>query len=287
MPTPRSLIRVACASVAAFLLIIAAWEATWLLSGDIWGRDYGLYMRDAQRFLSTGTPYAPEQLASPYPIFGELFLYPPTALALMVPFAFLPAVLWWVVPLGIIAWCLYRWRPGPLAWPVLAFVLVWPRTLGAVAAGNTDLWIAALIAAGLVRGWPLAFVLIKPSVAPLLLLGVRTWRRTAVGIGAMIVVGLVTLPLWPQYLTSLGNLRDPSPWLAYSLPNLPLLLVPVVAWLGRARDPDVKGHPIAGTSSARVDVAVVARPVGADRIGMAGVGGGQSAGDVQRAGIAE
>lgn len=44
----------------------------------------------------------------------------------------------------------------------------------------------------------------------------------------MAVFGIATLPLWRDYLTAMTNLRvGPD----YSLGSLPLLLVPVVAYL--------------------------------------------------------
>ena len=239
-------------ALAVPFLVLAGWELL-TLGIDFWGRDFGLYVRGAQRFLDTGTPYAPTQLEGPYPIFGEIFLYPPIALALMVPFVWLPAPLWWLMPAAVLVWAMWTWKPSPWAWPVLAACLAWPRTLGAIVAGNTDLWIAAFLAAGLVRGWPLAFVVLKPTVAPLVLFGAKRWRQALPGVAIVAVLSLLALPLWPQYLTSLANLDDPSPRLLYSLPSLPLLLVPVVAWLSRLRDPEVGGQPRPDAARTRLD----------------------------------
>lgn len=123
-------------------------------------------MRDAQRFLAAGSPYAPWQLQGPYAPQGEVFLYPPTALLLMLPFAFVPDVMWWLRPFGILGALVRRWRPAPWAWPILGFVAFWPRTVGALVAGNTDMWIAALLALGLEYGWPLGLMLLKPGWRP-------------------------------------------------------------------------------------------------------------------------
>jgi hypothetical protein len=39
------------------------------------------------------------------------------------------------------------------------------------------------------------------------------------------------LPLWPDYATAMLNLRGVGP--GYSIVSLPLMVVPVVLWLGR------------------------------------------------------
>lgn len=139
-------------AIAEALLVLAVWEV--VVGGiNFFGIDYGLYMRDAQRFLATGTPYSPLQLAGPYELGGEIFLYPPIALALFVPFTFLPALLWWVVPLGVIGVSVYRWRPAPWTWPLIAFAIAWPRTvelswLGTPTCGFRRWWPWACSSAG-------------------------------------------------------------------------------------------------------------------------------------------
>jgi hypothetical protein len=227
-----SLANFACATLAVLLLLVVVWEVVGPMQTTFWGRDYGLYMRNVQRFLSTGTPYAQEQLAGPYPIFGEIMLYPPNALLLFVPFSFLPAPLWWLVPTVTILYLIARWHPTAWTWPLVALALAWPRSVGAIVAGNTDLWVASAVAAGLELGGPVAFILLKPSVTPLILAGWGHRKAAATAIAALALISLAFLPLWFQYLTALRNL---GPGADYSLPDAPLLLSPVIAWLGRSR----------------------------------------------------
>ncbi len=62
--------------------------------------DYRLYMDATERWLRGGPFYEPYQLAGPYTISAGDILYPPVALWLFVPLSFLPACMWWLVPLG-------------------------------------------------------------------------------------------------------------------------------------------------------------------------------------------
>ncbi len=87
------------------LVIAAALRfAFWLIrlaqdNPESLGVDYRLHMEAAQRWMDGGSFYQPWQLAAPYPTIGAgEILYPPIALALFVPFTFLPWVLWWAVP---------------------------------------------------------------------------------------------------------------------------------------------------------------------------------------------
>ena len=93
---------------------------------------------------------------------------------------------------------------------------------------------AAGIAAGLRWGWPALLLVLKPIFLPLAALGagrVSWW----VGAGMIVLVSLAMLPLWSQYIVAMRSLRI---GLDYSLGSLPLLLVPITAWLGRDRTRD-------------------------------------------------
>jgi hypothetical protein len=195
-----------------------------------WGQDHRFYVESARHWLDTGSFYLPHQLAGPYDVRLMVdVLYPPIALALFVPFVFLPWVLWWIVPLGVLAYVVWSLRPAGWAWPFLALAAFWPRSVGDVLWGNTDLWVAAAVAGGIRWGWPAVLVFLKPTFAPLALVGVRD-RRFWLGVGVLALVSLPMLPLWADYLTAMRHLRiDPL----YSVRSLPLVLVPVVAWLSR------------------------------------------------------
>lgn len=215
--------------VATVLLVLASWSLVstaatqpYFLATDI----VGGYLPAAQRFLETGTPYTADQLAGPYAIGVHTFLHPPAALPLFVPFLFLPVLLWWIIPLGLTGYVVWRLRPGPWAWPLMAACLCWPRSTGALLTGNSDMWAMAAVAAGAVWGWPVVLLAVKPTFAPLALLGVRhrsTWLAAAAGLAVAVLV----LPLWFQWWTAIGN-ADLAP--TYSLLNLPLVLLPVIAW---------------------------------------------------------
>jgi hypothetical protein len=114
---------------------------------------------------------------------------------------------------------------------------------------------------GLLHGWPWALVLLKPTVAPLLLFA--NWRRALPGFVVLLAMCLATLPLWPQYITAAVHATTPG--LLYSIPSAPLLLVPVIAWL--ARDADLalalnaQARARAGTAHEEVGSVEAERPV--------------------------
>ena len=227
-----------CAGLALVFFVIAAAEFAVALSyvlppGDSFlGMDLSFYREIAARWLETGVFYLPHQLSGPYTATLMVdTLYPPPALLLFVPFLVLPAILWWLVPVAVLgaflAWC----RPGPLAWPLLALVLVSPRTQTAFLFGNTDLWMAAAVAGGFRWSWPAALLVIKPTFLPFALVGVRR-REFWIAVGAVAIVSIPMAALWLDYLQAMRNVTIDAD---YSVGSLPLILAPVVAWLLRPR----------------------------------------------------
>lgn len=196
-----------------------------LAASDL-GVDQQFYAWTISRFLGGGPWYLADQLTGqPYAL-GIMTdnLYPPTAIFLF-PLTLVP-VLWWGIPLTVTLACFRAWRPSAWALAGMLVLLTWPRAHAAILFGNTDMWAMAGVAAGLRWGWPAAVLWIKPTFAPLALLGVRDrrwWLLTLVPV-------ILTLPLWPQYLVAV---RDARIGWDYSLGSLPLLLLPVVGWLGR------------------------------------------------------
>ncbi len=162
-------------------------------------------------------------------------LYPPTALYLFVPASFVPRVLWWAIPLLVIAWSLTRLRPAWWAWPLMALACVVPLNAPEVPIGlvygNTLMWtMAALFAAAAFRpgiAWAAAF---KPAD---FLLGIpfaaRSWRAGAIAVAA----SLLLLPLWADWLAAMRNLEGAS--LSLVVATLPALAIPSVAYLARTR----------------------------------------------------
>lgn len=235
--TARAPIRGAYLAIALAVLAVPAWTMgrAGPTVGGYLGVDYHLYMDAARRWLATGTFYLPHQL-EPYAIAPGDILYPPVVLWLLVPFTVLPAVLWWAVPLGLVGYVLWRLRPAPWTWPFVALLLVpTPSTIKLVT-GNPVMWVMAALAAGVLWVGPAVFVLIKPTLAPFALWGARHRRWWA----WLAAFGLLCLPfggMWTDWLRVVGNSQpsDLGGGLLYSVWELPLLLVPLVAWAGRAK----------------------------------------------------
>ena len=193
------------------------------------GLDIGHYLDATRRWIETGTPYLANEVAAPFDFAPLTFLHPPVALYLFLPFLVLPLALWWVVPIGVVAWTIVSWRPAAWSWPVIAGALVFSRFHVPLIVGNTDLWIWAAVAGGLRFGWPAALVAIKPSLLPLAVVGAR---RRSLWIAGL-VVAIACLPFGALWLEWLAVVRHSPAPLTYSVVNLPWLLVPLVAWVAR------------------------------------------------------
>jgi hypothetical protein len=138
------------------LLVLAALETVALyrvIDGQqAIGTDLDYYQFVAQRWLDTGVLYTDRQLSGPYVVQTQVDnLYPPHALYLFLPFLVLPDVLWWILPLGVIGYVVWWCRPVAWVWPILALIVLFPKTPGQILFGNTDMWVAAAIAGGVVR----------------------------------------------------------------------------------------------------------------------------------------
>ena len=227
----RSARLTAAARIAAFVAIGLGW--LWIglaivvnLPNPSFGLDYRWHVEAAQRLLDTGTPYLPFELAGPFVIGAGAILYPPTAFLLFIPFIWLPAVLWWAIPIAITAYGLWWHRPPLWAWVVITALFAFDKSINVYVFGNPSMWIVAAIAAGTVWRWPFVFVLAKPTFAPIALLGVRR-RSWWVALALLGVVSLAFIPVWFDWFTVVRN-SDVS--LLYNLPTLPLMLAPLVAW---------------------------------------------------------
>ena len=199
--------------------------------------DYAFYVRQAERWFAGGGFYELHQLAGIYsPTGGVDNLYPPPALLLFLPFVWLPALLWWAIPLAIVGVTVCSFRPAPSTWPAMAFLAWLPRSESIVIWGNTTMWLVAFVALGLRFGWPSVLVLIKPYFAPFALIGFgrRPWIIAAVVFGA---VNVLLLPVWLDYLAAWRNATN-WPGLGYSPADFLVISIPLVAWLARRRDPD-------------------------------------------------
>jgi hypothetical protein len=208
-----------------FLFTIPDW------SGSL-GIDYRLYMDATRDWMATGSVFRPHQLSGPYVIQADP-LYPPVALWLFVPFTFLPAFLWWSVPIGLTVFRIWRWHPSTWSLGVIGFVLLLPVTQAPIFWGNPVMWLLPAVAWGVAHGWFAAFVLLKPSLALFALVGLRRPRRLAVGLTILVAACLPFGPrLWSEWVAAILN---SNAGLAYNAGQIPLLLIPVVAWFGRRR----------------------------------------------------
>jgi hypothetical protein len=227
--------RVVLLTVTGLLLVMVVVEVRVGIEQRGWwtepGGDYRIYMEAARRWLSGDGFYLDRQLHGPYPIALGDVLYPPTALYLFVPFTFLPALLWWAIPIGLTAWIVRGWRPRMTAWPLMAASLAFPITPLMLIRGTPTIWIMVAIAGGLRWGWPGALVLLKPSVLPFALVGIRS-RGWWMALGFMALATLPAQAMLPDWLHAVFDGRGWGGSL-YSLHDVPLLLVPVVAWFGR------------------------------------------------------
>lgn len=180
------------------------------------GMDYRVYMDQTRSWLAGDGFYRERQLHGPYPIEHGDALYPPVILYLTVPSSYLPAVLWWLVPLGIIGWSLYRKPPSPLGWLILLALFIYPRTWAILIHGNPSLWVMA----ALISGW-YAFALIKPTFIPFALLGVRE-RRWWVLVGIGLLAAIPFGAMWLDYISALKGAQTSN--LGYLWGELPIAL---------------------------------------------------------------
>jgi len=207
------------------------------------GVDYALYRDVTARWLGGGSFYETYQLAGPYEIRAGDVLYPPVALWLFVPFAAvggggplatIAAIAWYAAPLATVALSVVALRPRPAVWPLIALCLTNPTTLLKIWTGNPVIWsmAAMALAVGVTRA-AAPFVLLKPSLAPFALFGANR-RAWWLGLAVLVLLSLPFLGLWRDWLTSVVNSRGGGP--LYSSLEAPMLLLPLVAWLGRRSD---------------------------------------------------
>jgi len=230
-------VRLGLALFAALTAIAFAWRLWVVLSvevGSVVGVDRGIYKEAALRWAGGGSWFYPEQLAGPYTIIQGHVLYPPTALPWLVPAAYLPDALWWGLPVCVIAAIVWHHRPAIWAWPVMGLCLSTFWSVEIIASGNPGLWIAMFAALGTVWRPAFALVLLKPSLAPFALFGVRS-RGWWVLLAAVVLVSLVFLPMWIDYVRVLLNGRGPLAVAWYSIRDVPLVAVPLVAWAASTR----------------------------------------------------
>ncbi len=207
------------------------------------GVDFAVYRDVTARWLAGGPYFEPYQVAGPYEIRAGDVLYPPVALWLFAPFAAvgasgpaaaIAAIAFWLIPLGITAGAVLALRPRPIVWPLIALCLANPTTLLKIWTGNPVMWSMAAMALAVVGSSRFAapFVLVKPSLAPFALFGTRR-RSWWLGVATVLALSVPFGSLWADWLASVLNSRGGG--LLYSALEIPMLLLPLAAWLGRTR----------------------------------------------------
>jgi len=201
-------------------------------------------MGQVYRILHGGSFYESWELTQPIYPGTWADLYPPTTVWLLfVPMSFLPAIVWWLVPLSVTVGIVLYHRPSLWGWAIIAVcALIWPHTWTVVQLGNPAMWMTMFVALGTIWRWPAAFVMLKPTVlVAFSLIGIRSrwWWVACLGMG---LVSLAMIPAWLDYVTVLRNLSGFD--LLYAGSHVPVCAIPVIAWLsGRAesRVPDDRG----------------------------------------------
>ncbi len=212
--------------------------ATELYAGFFWengtlthiGHDYVLYMDATRAWLGGGPFYHPYQIAGPYVVQADEILYPPHALLLFVPFTVLPAVLWWAVPLGLLIYALWRARPGPWTIAFVVACLCIPKSLQLITSGSPTMWVAAGLAFARM-GWPGVGGLVKPTLLPIVLAGVRH-RSFWVAAAILILIDVALVGLSIEYVAVVRNATGPLATVIYSAGDLGIIGIGLVGWLG-------------------------------------------------------
>ena len=229
-------------SIAVFLVPVAFVLVVPHPLEQPFGVDFQLYRDVTTRWLSGGPFFEPYQIAGPYDIRAGDVLYPPVALWLFVPFAApagvlaaIVAIAWWAIPLGITGGAVWRLRPRPAYWPLIALCVANPTTLLKIWTGNPVIWSMAAMAVATIAGstrFAAPFVLLKPSLAPFALFGInrRSWW---LGLAVFAAMSVPFGALWADWVASVLNSRGGG--LLYSALEIPMLLLPLAAWLGRTR----------------------------------------------------
>jgi hypothetical protein len=235
----RQLLERPVVTTALVLLVLMTIVVPWILAiryvpdtVKLVAIDANIYFDAATRWLADGTWYLSRQLQGPYEIQIGDVLYPPILLYLLLPFQVLPRVLWWVIPIAISVVAVARIHPPRWSWPLLLLCLAWGPAMAQVVKGNPVMWVMAALSVSIAMGWPSTLVLLKPSLFPFALIGIRQrawWLQLGLlGLLSLPVLGLTLL--YPQVI-----LDSRGGGILYSLNDAPLLLLPVIAGVAAGR----------------------------------------------------
>lgn len=231
-PSSRLLSRGLIGGILAYGLIRAyLWLQDWPHVVALFtSADHAIYMAQAHRVLAGGPLYPAYELAGPFVAAQLPQLYPPpTVYGLFVPMSLLPDFLWWVIPLTAIAAVVTYHRPSAWGWvAILALLIVVPSTWTVIAAGNPAIWVAAGMALATIRRPFALAALIKPTMIPFAAFGVRS-RGFWIGLAVYCALAVLMFSAWIDYAHVLANYRA-----SVLVIEVPLILVPLVAWWTRA-----------------------------------------------------
>ena len=227
----RRIIRRTMFGIALLAAVVINWAQRDILRSAI-GFDHATYMAAADRWLGGDGFYLGYQLTGPYLVVAHEILYPPTILLFLVVAHLLPAILWWAIPTAIVLGVIVYWRPSAWGWAGIFACFACPTTMNIWANGNPGIWAVAAVATATIWGWPGVLVLLKPSLFPFALVGIRS-RGWWIAASALMLLSLVFLPMWADYATALVNARGSRVSLLYSAGNVPLVCIPLIAWLAR------------------------------------------------------
>ena len=241
-PTPlapfdrdRFLRRVVVAgSLAVVAIQVTLYVVGWIANHEAipLGLDWLGYRAGFDRLLATGTPYAPFELAGAFTP-GAPRLHPPAQRARPVRAVRDPAPAARLHPLDrhpdrdllLPAPGLPWW-----AWPFVALLSMTNSLQYPILNGNSSLFMTAIFGLGFRYGWVVGLLAMKPTLAPLAIVGFRRSPRTLFVAGALAVVPiLVTLPWFADYLTVARNMQGIP--LTYSVSNYSLIALAALPWV--------------------------------------------------------
>ena len=230
----RSAGRIATIVVIGVLLLLILAEIRVRMNPDslaVGGMDFATYRAATMSWLAGGPFYPVSETSGPFIIDTGAVLYPPPMLILFVPFVFLGPLLWSLIPAAIMVAVIAYHRPA--LWGIaliLGCVAFSPEVQTLYWFGTPTIWIAAFVALATVRSWPAALVILKPAVVPFVALAARD-RQGWLALILAVLVSLVFLPMWLEWITVMLNASGPRANVLYALGDVPLLAIPLIAWL--------------------------------------------------------
>jgi hypothetical protein len=222
-----TIVRIASRTALGVLVVEAIWILWTIAGGDPRfpvGCDFAALREAARRWLGGDAFYPPFELAGPFWQLNPgsavpVIMYPPVGLLLFAPFTVLPAAAWWLIPAAIVVLAVRRLHPPAWVWPPVLLLALCPYVPEAIQNGNPVIWMFAFAMAGAAFGWFGPLVLLKPTLAPFALLGVR---RRSWWISATVIL-IVCVPfgaLWIDYARVIANVRASPGWFLHDWPFL-------------------------------------------------------------------